>query len=68
MIASFLLNDLFAVLVFVATAGDVDPGLSAGVFPDELVEGTVLPDPVEPASAGRNIGEDDVGGFALYVL
>ena len=68
MIASFLLDDLFAILVFVATAGDVDPGFAAGVFPDELVEGTVLPDPVEPASAGRNIGEDDVGSLALYVL
>ena len=62
------MDDLFAILVFVATAGDVYPGLSAGVFPDELVEGTVLPDPVEPAFPGRNIGEDDVGSLALYVL
>ena len=46
----------------------MDPGFAAGVLPDELVEGTVLSDPVEPAPAGRNIGEDDVGSFALHVL
>ncbi len=63
-----LLDDLLAVHVFIATAGDVDPGFAAGVFPDELVEGTVLSDPVEPASAGRNVGEDDVGSFAFGVL
>ena len=62
------MDDLFAVLVFVATAGDVDPGFAACVFPDELVEGTVLSDPVEPAFSCRNIGEDDVGSLALYVL
>jgi hypothetical protein len=62
------LDDLLAVFVFVATAGDVDPGFSAGVFPDELVEGTVLSDPVEPAFSCRNIGEDDVGSLAFGVL